>query len=68
MYTYENFKTAKALRQAVKSGKLVEVFHPGLGFPVRDGEGVIEGPHFPESHRFYVRVIVKNNVIEKVLK
>lgn len=68
-YTTINFKTGKALREAFKSGDKLTVFQPGpFGPAVPDGDTVIEGPHFPEPHRFYVGVQVKDGVIVGVKK
>jgi hypothetical protein len=67
-YTRRNFKTKKALREALEAGERVEVFQPGpFGPEVRDGEAAIEGPHYPEPHRWYARVRVEGGRIEKLL-
>ena len=65
MYTVQNFKTKKALKEAVKAGP-VPVYKPGLGGPVVDGTAVIEGPHYPEPHRFYAQVLIKDGAAVKV--
>lgn len=63
MYTETNFKTKKALKAAVKAGQQVRVFSPGP-FPCpENGPVCIEGPHFPEPHRWYAEAILKNSVI-----
>ena len=56
MYVNPNFKTKKALKEAIEKGDRVEVFSPGP-FPANE-EGVehIEGPHFPQPHRWYATV------------
>ena len=62
-YASKNFKSKKALREAVAVGD-VPVFQPGpFGPDVADGSAVIEGPHYPEAHRFYAAVTVKGGVI-----
>lgn len=67
MYTRKNFKTKKALNEAVKAGEEIEVFSPGP-FPCpANGEVAIEGPHFPESHTWYATVMVEDSMIVKVL-
>jgi hypothetical protein len=67
MYTERNFKTKKALKEAVAKGEVVGVFQPGpFGPGVKDGPGAVEGPHYPEPHRWYASVIVKDGVIVKV--
>jgi len=54
-YVNPNFKTKKALREALKEGKLVTVFQPGLGSVPINGTIALEGPHFPEPHKWYAR-------------
>lgn len=68
MYTAKNFKTKKALREAVESGERVEIFAPGLGTPKSNGVEFLEGPHYPEPHRWYAQVMMKDGVIERVVK
>lgn len=64
-YTITNFKTKKALIEAVERGN-VRVYQPGpFDQDVKDGRVVIEGPHFPEAHRWYASVEVKDNTIPK---
>lgn len=67
-YTDRNFKTKKELVTAFKSGDQISVFQPGgfVSANVPDGNTVIEGPHYPQPHRFYVSVVVKDGVIVKV--
>ena len=62
-YTVENFKSKKALRDAV-SFKSIPVYQPGpFGPGIRDGSCCIEGPHYPASHSFYAEVTIKSGVI-----
>ena len=62
MHTVINFKTKKALRLAVLDGDDVRVFQPGpFGPDVKDGPGVVEGPH--EYHRWYAQVQVQDGII-----
>jgi hypothetical protein len=64
-YTVRNFRNKKQLKEAVARDE-VPVFQPGpFGPKVSDGEATIEGPHFPEPHRWYARVAVINGVIPK---
>lgn len=64
MYTDRNFRTKKDLKAAVLAGDVC-VYQPGGMFPLRDGAGVVEGPKFPEPHRWYASVTVKDGVILK---
>ena len=63
-YTVTNFKTKKALREAVASGVIVRVYQPGpFGPAVANGVCAIEGPHYPESHTWYASVDVRDGAI-----
>lgn len=66
MYVSINFKSKKALKEAVASGQRVTVFPPGLGIVNQNGSNSIEGPWYPEPHRFYCIVICENGVVVKV--
>lgn len=67
MYTDINFKTKKALKEAVLGGKQITIYSPGP-FPCKtEGEETIEGPHYPAPHTWYARVRLSNGVITKVL-
>lgn len=71
-YTRVNFKTKKAMKEAVAAGDVlygnkVAVYQPGpFGPDVKDGTAYLEGPHYPEAHRWYASVEVKDGVIVKV--
>ena len=66
MYVSPNFKSKKALKDALKVGQTVTVFSPGP-FPCpQNGTVSIEGPHYPEPHRWYARATVENGVVIKV--
>ena len=68
MYTHTNFKSKKALKEAVASGQRVTVFQPGPfgGSVPRTGMITIEGPHYPQPHRFYCQAVLENGVVVKV--
>ena len=69
MYTVTNFKTKKALKEAVASGKAVTVYQPNDMFNTptpMEGTISLEGPHFPEPHRRYATATLKDGVIIKV--
>ena len=66
-YTDKNFKSGKELKEAFANGATLAVWQPGpFGPAVRDGETVIEGPHYPAPHKFYVAVTVAAGVIVAV--
>lgn len=66
MYVDPNFKTKKALKEAVARGDRVTVFAPGLGQPKTDGTECVEGPHYPAPHSWYAQVELKNGIVVKV--
>lgn len=69
MYTTENFKTKKALREAIKEGARVTFFQPGpWGHPgdVENGSITLEGPHYPAPHSWYAQATVENGLVVKV--
>ena len=65
-YTVTNFKTKKALKQAVAAGTKVEIYNPGLGTPVVNGRTSLEGPHYPAPHSWYATVEMRDGYVVKV--
>lgn len=68
MYTVKNYKSKKALALDVAAGVRVELFAPGLGTPKDNGFEYVEGPHYPEPHRWYAKVEMKDGAVVKVHK
>ena len=68
MYTTINFKTKKALKEAVANGQAVRVYQPGPfgGNEPSNGTVCVEGPHYPEPHRWYAECTLENGIIVKV--
>lgn len=68
MYTTINFKTKKALKEAVASGQNVTVYQPNdmFGANTQEGRVTLEGPHFPEPHRWYATAELKDGKVVKV--
>jgi hypothetical protein len=67
MYTDINFKTKKALREAVAAGREVFTHQPGGMFPAKtDGWVALEGPHYPEPHRWYAQAKLEDGKVVKV--
>jgi len=67
MYTVTNYRTKKALKEAFKAGEIIEVYQPGGIFPGKtDGDICIEGPHYPEPHRWYAGAVIKDSIIIKL--
>lgn len=52
-YVSPNFKTKKSLKEALKRGEPIEVYEPGLGNVPANGKVFLEGPHYPEPHKWY---------------
>lgn len=66
MYSTRNFKTKKALKEAVAAGDQVTLYAPGLGTPKVDGTEYVEGPWYPEPHRWYAQVTMEAGIVVKV--
>ena len=72
MYTHTNYRTKKAVKEAVLAGQVVTIFQPGGYFyppeanPGYTGQAFLEGPHYPEPHKWYARVDVKDGQVVKV--
>jgi len=66
MYTTINFKTKKELKTAVTSGKEVTYYQPGLGETPLEGTIYVEGPHYPQPHKWYAECRVTNGKIVSV--
>lgn len=66
MYTVENFQSKKALKDAVAAGKEVRIYAPGLGTPKENGTEYLEGPHYPQPHKWYAQVEMKDGRVVKV--
>lgn len=66
MYCTENFRTKKALKQAVAGGKELTIYAPFLGTPKTDGVEFLEGPHYPQPHTWYAQVKMQNGLIVSV--
>ena len=61
-YVDPDFKTKKALKDAVAAGRTVTVFAPGLGTPPDNGKTAVGGPH--GVHKWYAEVqIVGGQVV-----
>lgn len=69
MYPDRNYKTKKQLKEAIASGKEVYVYQPNnmFGNAKTDGDVSVEGPHYPEPHKWYACVRIENSKIVKVL-
>ena len=67
MYTVHNYRTKKAVREAVQAGEQVEVYQPGGFFPSQtDGRVAVEGPHYPAPHTWYASAVIADGVIVSI--
>jgi hypothetical protein len=68
MYTTINFKSKKLLKEAVAAGRKISVYQPGPfgGESPVNGKVCLEGPHYPEPHRWYASATVQDGYIVKV--
>lgn len=66
MYVNPNFKTKKALKEALAAGKAVEVYAAGLGEVPMNGVVYLEGPHFPEPHKWYAQGEMRGGKLVKI--
>lgn len=69
-YAYPNFKSKKALKEAVAAGQPISFEGQGLGggknFDTFTGTECVSGPHYPEPHRWYAEVSFVNGKVTKV--
>jgi len=68
MYFSRNFQSKAEARRAIAEGAEVTVFQPGPfgGSPITDGNYTVEGPHYPQPHKFYGIVTVKDGKVVAV--
>ena len=66
MYTNPNFKTKKQLKEALAANKYIEVYPPGLGTVPENGTVYLEGPHYPEPHKWYAQGTMENGVLVRI--
>jgi hypothetical protein len=67
MYTEKNYRTKKELIADVKNGVEVFTYQPGGMFPGKtDGNVCLEGPHYPEPHKWYASAVIKDKKVIKV--
>lgn len=64
MYADVNFKTKKALKDAIKNGEKVGIYKPNNIFNVQvmpNASYSVEGPWYPEPHKWYASVTLDEN-------
>ena len=66
-YTHKNYRTKKALKEDLAAGKEVTAYQPGpFGPNLDDGWTTLEGPHYPEPHRWYARAEVQDGRVVRI--
>jgi hypothetical protein len=79
-YTVTNFKTKKALKEAVNEWNYkikndldlgilpVRCYNPGFGSDLSNYTGSVslEGPHYPKAHTWYAIAEMKDGIVIKV--
>jgi hypothetical protein len=66
MYTEKDFKSKKALKEALAAGEKIAVYAPGLGEVPENGRVALEGPHYPRPHAWYAEGIMENGFLKSV--
>lgn len=70
MYTTVNFKTKKEIKEALAAGRKLTVYQPNdMGFaPLipTNGRVFLEGPHYPQPHRWYAEGILKEGYLVSI--
>lgn len=65
-YVSPNVRTKKELKALLADGKQVDVYQPGLGTVPQNGMVFLEGPHYPEPHKWYAQGEMKDGKLVKV--
>lgn len=68
MYVVGNPKTKKALREMVAAGDAKLLAVGVFDNPYATGITYVEGPHYPQPHRWYAKVEVEKGLIVKVVE
>lgn len=66
-YIDVNFKTKKALKEAVARGDELHILPSMFGPSPNNGRVAVEGPHFPDAHTFYAIVEIFDGKVRKVI-
>jgi hypothetical protein len=66
MYCTYNFKTKRDFKDALKNGMSLTLYAPSLGQPKENGPEFVEGPHYPEPHKWYAEVEMKDGKVIKI--
>lgn len=67
-YTATNYPSGAALKRDFQAGTKIKVVQPGIGQAIKNGIVYLEGPHYPQPHKWYLAAEVTNGYITKILK
>lgn len=65
-YTRVNYKTKKALKEALANGDEIRLQAEFLGHDTLNGTVYLEGPHYPAPHTWYAAAEVVDGKVVKV--
>jgi hypothetical protein len=65
-YVSPDYKSKKALKEALAAGADIEVYQPGLGTVPVNGRVSLEGPHYPKPHTWYAEGTMQDGKLVKV--
>jgi len=65
MYAKVNFKSKKELKEAVAKGEKIGIYQAGPfgGNEPKDGSVCLEGPWYPQPHKWYASAVIKDGII-----
>ena len=67
MYSEKNYQTKKALLEDFRQGIEIRVYQPNQMFSVSgNGDICIEGPHYPQAHKWYASAKIENFIVKSV--
>ena len=67
MYVSPNFKSKAAAKRAIAAGETVTQYAVGLNRPIANGTVAVEGPWYPEPHKWWGTATIKDGVVVKIV-
>lgn len=67
-YTTLNYKSKAAVKRDLARGVTITCYNPGIGGDLSNYTGTVslEGPHYPEPHRWYGQGEMKDGRLIKI--
>ncbi len=62
-YVNPNYKSKKLFKEAIAKGVKHHPYSPGPFGSPQNGSDCIEGPHYPQPHRWYASVKVVDGIV-----